>query len=61
MDGTVFVADDDRIDPHRADAGVDAGGVQGHATSSLVTLMRWVEEGKGDLVISMCDARWQWS
>ncbi len=23
-----------------------------HATSSIVTLMRWVEEGKGDLVIS---------
>ena len=23
-----------------------------HATSSLVTLMRWVDEGKGDLVIS---------
>jgi two-component system nitrogen regulation response regulator GlnG len=27
-------------------------GCKVHATSSLVTLMRWVEEGKGDLVIS---------
>ena len=27
-------------------------GWKAHATSSLMTLMRWVEEGKGDLVIS---------
>jgi two-component system nitrogen regulation response regulator GlnG len=52
MDGTVLVADDDRTIRTVLTQAFTRAGCKVHATSSLVTLMRWVEEGKGDLVIS---------
>ena len=52
MDGTVLVADDDRTIRTVLTQALTRAGCRVHATSSLVTLMRWVEEGKGDLVIS---------
>ncbi|MGJ8610752.1 MAG: response regulator, partial [Octadecabacter sp.] len=52
MDGTVLVADDDRTIRTVLTQALTRSGCKVHATSSLVTLMRWVEEGKGDLVIS---------
>lgn len=52
MDGTVLVADDDRTIRTVLTQAFTRAGCKVHATSSLMTLMRWVEEGKGDLVIS---------
>ncbi|MDP3861529.1 MAG: response regulator, partial [Phaeovulum sp.] len=52
MDGTVLVADDDRTIRTVLTQALTRAGCRVHATSSLTTLMRWVEEGKGDLVIS---------
>ena len=52
MDGTVLVADDDRTIRTVLTQAFTRAGCKVHATSSLITLMRWVEEGKGDLVIS---------
>ena len=52
MDGTVLVADDDRTIRTVLTQALTRAGCKVHATSSLVTLMRWVEEGTGDLVIS---------
>ena len=52
MDGTVLVADDDRTIRTVLTQALTRAGCKVHATSSLVTLMRWVEEGKGNLVIS---------
>ena len=52
MDGTVLIADDDRTIRTVLTQAFTRAGCKVHATSSLVTLMRWVEEGKGDLVIS---------
>ena len=52
MDGTVLVADDDRTIRTVLTQALTRAGCKVHATSSLVTLMRWVEEGRGDLVIS---------
>jgi two-component system nitrogen regulation response regulator GlnG len=52
MDGTVLVADDDRTIRTVLTQALTRAGCRVHATSSLVTLLRWVEEGKGDLVIS---------
>ena len=52
MDGTVLVADDDRTIRTVLTQALTRAGCKVHATSSLVTLMRWVEEGKGDLIIS---------
>ncbi|MDP4034010.1 MAG: response regulator [Pseudorhodobacter sp.] len=52
MDGTVLVADDDRTIRTVLTQALTRAGCRVHATASLVTLMRWVEEGKGDLVIS---------
>ena len=52
MDGTVLVADDDRTIRTVLTQALTRAGCRVHATSSLMTLMRWVEEGKGDLVIS---------
>ena len=61
MDGTVLVADDDRTIRTVLTQALTRAGCKVHATSSLVTLMRWVDEGKGDLVISdvmMPDGNW---
>ena len=52
MDGTILVADDDKTIRTVLTQALMRAGCKVHATSSLVTLMRWVEEGKGDLVIS---------
>ena len=52
MDGTVLVADDDRTIRTVLTQALTRAGCKVHATASLTTLMRWVEEGKGDLVIS---------
>lgn len=52
MDGTVLVADDDRTIRTVLTQAFTRAGCKVHATSSLMTLMRWVEEGKGDLVIT---------
>ena len=52
MDGTVLVADDDRTIRTVLTQALTRAGCRVHATSSLTTLMRWVGEGKGDLVIS---------
>ena len=52
MDGTVLVADDDRTIRTVLTQALTRAGCKVHATASIVTLMRWVDEGKGDLVIS---------
>lgn len=52
MDGTILVADDDRTIRTVLTQALTRAGCRVHATSSLTTLMRWVEEGKGDLVVS---------
>jgi two-component system nitrogen regulation response regulator GlnG len=52
MDGTVLVADDDRTIRTVLTQAFTRAGCRVHATSSLTTLMRWVAEGKGDVVIS---------
>ena len=52
MDRTVLVADDDRTIRTVLTQALTRAGCKVHATSSLTTLMRWVGEGKGDVVIS---------
>ncbi|MCC6304052.1 MAG: response regulator [Rhodobacteraceae bacterium] len=52
MDGTVLLADDDRTIRTVLTQALTRAGCRVHATASLATLMRWVEEGRGDLVIS---------
>ena len=52
MDGTVLVADDDRTIRTVLTQALTRAGCRVHATSSLTTLVRWVQEGKGDLVIT---------
>jgi len=52
MDGTVLIADDDRTIRTVLTQALTRAGCKVHATSSMVTLLRWVTEGKGDLVIS---------
>ena len=52
MDGTILVADDDRTIRTVLTQALTRAGCKVHATSSLTTLMRWVGEGIGDVVIS---------
>ena len=52
MDGTILIADDDKTIRTVLTQAFTRAGCKVHATSSLVTLMRWVEDGKGDLIIS---------
>ncbi|MCZ4353596.1 response regulator [Roseovarius aestuarii] len=52
MDGTVLVADDDRTIRTVLTQALTRAGCKVHATSSLTTLMRWVDEGRGDAVIT---------
>ncbi|MBS9716291.1 response regulator [Pseudohalocynthiibacter aestuariivivens] len=52
MDGTVLIADDDRTIRTVLTQALTRAGCRVHATSALTTLMRWVTEGIGDLVIS---------
>ena len=52
MDGTVLVADDDRTIRTVLTQALTRAGCKVHATSSLTTLMRWVDEEKGDVIIT---------
>lgn len=52
MDGTILVADDDRTIRTVLTQALTRAGCKVHATSSLTTLMRWVGEGRGDVVVS---------
>lgn len=52
MDGTVLLADDDRTIRTVLTQALSRAGCKVHATGTLSTLMRWVEEGRGDVVIS---------
>ncbi len=52
MDGTVLIADDDRTIRTVLTQAFGRAGCKVHATASLTTLMRWIDEGRGDLVIS---------
>jgi two-component system nitrogen regulation response regulator GlnG len=45
MDGTVLVADDDRTIRTVLTQALTRAGCKVHATSSLMTLIRWVEQG----------------
>lgn len=52
MDGTVLLADDDAAVRKVLAQALTRAGCKVHATSMLTTLVRWVREGRGDLVIS---------
>ena len=52
MDGTVLIADDDLTIRKVLTQAITRAGCKVHATSSLSTLMCWIEDGRGDLVIS---------
>lgn len=52
MDGTVLIADDDRGIRIVLTQALTRAGCRVHATGSLAQLMRWIEEGAGDLVIT---------
>ncbi len=52
MDGTILIADDDRTIRTVLTQAYTRAGCKVHATSSLQTLMGWVHEGRGDLVIT---------
>lgn len=52
MDGTILIADDDKTIRTVLTQAFTRAGCRVHATSSLNTLVRWVNEGRGDLVIS---------
>ncbi|KGJ04793.1 two-component system, NtrC family, nitrogen regulation response regulator GlnG [Paracoccus halophilus] len=52
MDGTVLIADDDRTIRTVLTQALTRAGCRVHATGALAQLLRWVEEGRGDLVIT---------
>lgn len=52
MDGTVLIADDDRTIRTVLTQALTRAGCRVHATGSLNQLMKWVEEGRGDVVVS---------
>ncbi|MCQ0970656.1 sigma-54 dependent transcriptional regulator [Paracoccus sp. TK19116] len=52
MDGTVLIADDDRTIRTVLTQALTRAGCRVHATGSLAQLSRWVDEGRGDLVIT---------
>ncbi len=52
MDGTVLIADDDRTIRTVLTQALTRAGCRVHATGSLGQLLRWVEEGRADLVIT---------
>lgn len=52
MDGTVLVADDDRAVRTVLTQALTRAGCRVRATPSMETLLRWVAEGEGDLVVS---------
>lgn len=52
MDGTVLIADDDRTIRTVLTQALTRAGCRVHATGSLGQLLKWVEDGRGDLVIT---------
>ena len=52
MDGTILLADDDRTIRTVLTQALTRAGCRVHATGSLQQLLRWVEEGRGDLVVT---------
>lgn len=52
MDGTVLIADDDRTIRTVLTQALTRAGCRVHATGSLAQLMKWVGEGRGDVVVS---------
>lgn len=52
MEGTILIADDDRAIRTVLGQACVRAGCKVHTTASLATLMRWVAEEKGDLVIT---------
>ncbi|WP_410217828.1 response regulator [Paracoccus sp. (in: a-proteobacteria)] len=52
MDGTVLIADDDRTIRTVLTQALTRAGCRVHATGSLAQLSKWIEEGRGDLVIT---------
>ena len=52
MDGTVLIADDDRTIRTVLTQALTRAGCRVHATGSLAQLSRWVDEGRGDLVVT---------
>lgn len=52
MDGTVLIADDDRSIRTVLTQALTRAGCRVHATGSLAQLRKWVDEGRGDLVVS---------
>ncbi|WBU54076.1 sigma-54 dependent transcriptional regulator [Paracoccus sp. SCSIO 75233] len=52
MDGTILIADDDRSIRTVLTQALSRAGCRVHATGSLQQLMKWVEEGRGDLVVT---------
>ncbi|WP_299361842.1 response regulator [uncultured Paracoccus sp.] len=52
MDGTVLIADDDRSIRTVLTQALTRAGCKVHATGSLAQLQRWVEEGRGELVVT---------
>ncbi|NHF74722.1 response regulator [Paracoccus xiamenensis] len=52
MDGTILIADDDRSIRMVLTQALSRAGCRVHATGSLQQLLKWVEEGRGDLVVT---------
>ncbi|MDO5640908.1 MAG: response regulator, partial [Paracoccus sp. (in: a-proteobacteria)] len=52
MDGTILIADDDRSIRMVLTQALTRAGCRVHATGSLQQLLKWVEEGRGDLVVT---------
>ena len=52
MDGTILIADDDKSIRKVLSQALIRAGCKVQTTASLSTLIRWVKEGKGDLIIS---------
>ena len=52
MDGTILIADDDRGIRTVLTQALSRAGCRVHATGSLQQLLKWVEEGRGDLVVT---------
>ncbi|SDE58496.1 two-component system, NtrC family, nitrogen regulation response regulator GlnG [Paracoccus isoporae] len=52
MDGTILIADDDRSIRTVLTQALTRAGCRVHATGSLQQLLKWVEEGRGDLVVT---------
>ena len=52
MEGTILIADDDKTIRTVLAQAFTRAGCKVHATASLTTLIRWIGEGKGDVVIS---------